>query len=264
MAGDAIGAVGRSKRTRTVGAHIRTPLFFRHAHADQAAALMFDGDIACIVFTRDKTRHPFPFQPCVSAHRRNRSVGHGGRAERAALHLRLHQIARGARRVGTGNAAAVDSCPGLRVIAACGDALHQGMPGWMKFDRVDALALNVEIMQYRRVAIGESRVFKVRGRAECRSGAAQIRRGCTGTLTLYRLLQRQVGGEEVVLLQRRRLIEFGMAGVRVFHDPPIFAAIAPGVEPMLNSEVMRASACQLFATPRSFPLLGSLALLLRR
>src|SRR5260370_14214462 len=39
MAGDAIGTVGRARRTSGIGTPIRASLFFRHAHADQAAAL---------------------------------------------------------------------------------------------------------------------------------------------------------------------------------------------------------------------------------
>jgi len=69
------------------------------------------------------------------------------------------------------------------------NALHQGMPGRVEFDRVDALALNVEAMQHRWIAVGEAGVFEVRLRAECRPGARELWDGCARTLTLNRLLQ---------------------------------------------------------------------------
>ena len=46
---------------------------------------------------RDEARHPFPGQPGIAAHGGNGAVGHGGRAQRAAFHLRLHEVARRAR-----------------------------------------------------------------------------------------------------------------------------------------------------------------------
>ena len=42
VSGDAVGAVARTNRARGVGAHIGTALLFRHAHADQAAALLLE------------------------------------------------------------------------------------------------------------------------------------------------------------------------------------------------------------------------------
>ena len=36
----------------------------------------------------------------------------------------------------------------------------------MKLDRIDALALDVEILQHRRMAIGEARMLEVRGAAD--------------------------------------------------------------------------------------------------
>src|SRR5258708_22808514 len=89
-----MGTVRRSKRTRTIGPHIRASLFFGHAHADQTAALVFDGDIARVVVAREKPRYPIAVQPCVPAHRRHAALRHGGRAERPALHLRLPEAAR--------------------------------------------------------------------------------------------------------------------------------------------------------------------------
>ena len=107
--GDAIGAVARADRASGVGPHIGTALLLRHAHADQAAALFLERDIARIVFAREQPRHPVAGQPGVPAHRRDGSIGHGRRTQRPALDLRLHQVARG-----TGARA-------LRAAAASGD-----------------------------------------------------------------------------------------------------------------------------------------------
>ena len=167
MAGDAIRTISRAGRAGRVGAHIRPPLLFGHAHADQAAALMFDGDVAWVVFARDDAGHPSWLQPRVAAHRRNRSIGHRGRAERAALDLRLHQIAGRARRVRAGHAA-VDPRPRPGVVAARHDALHQGVPGGMEFDRIDALPLHVEGMKYGWVAVGAPCILKGCRRAQGR------------------------------------------------------------------------------------------------
>ena len=158
----------------------------------------------------------------------------------------------------------------------------------MKFDRVDALALHVESLQDRWIAVGQACILEDGGRAECLPGAYQIGRRCPGTFTLHGLLQRQVGGEQVVLGQRRRLIESREGGRCVFHANSIlirsrngskhgagrlsarapwtsWLALASNVQPVLNSQVMCASASHHLVIPgRRFPPLNSLALLLRR
>ena len=78
----------------------------------------------------------------------------------------------------------------------------------MKLDAIDALAANVEVLEHRRVAIGELPVGKALGRTEDRAGARELLGVCRGTFAPHRLLQRRVGAEQVVVLQRRRLIRF--------------------------------------------------------
>ncbi len=221
VAGDAIGAVCDAHRAGGVCAHVRAALLFGHAHADETAALAFDRDVARVVVARDEPRHPVPFQPCVSAHGRNRAVGHGGRAERAAFHLRLHQVARGPRHMRTGNGAAIDPSPWPGVITPRRNAPHQRVPRGMELDPVDALAEYVETMQNRGVAIGETRVLEIFGRGQCGAGVAQFGDGCACALTLHRLPQRRVGREQVVLRERGRLVEHGVRGGGMFHgDAP--------------------------------------------
>src|SRR3984957_13231553 len=67
MPGDAIGTIAGTDRASGVGTHIGTALLFRHAHADQAAALFLERDIARIVFTSQQPRHPVTRQPGVAA-----------------------------------------------------------------------------------------------------------------------------------------------------------------------------------------------------
>ena len=52
------------------------------------------------------------------------------------------------------------------MIAARGNAFHQRVPGRMKLDRIDALALDIEALQHRGIAIGESTVLEVPGAAD--------------------------------------------------------------------------------------------------
>src|SRR6202034_1112795 len=123
--------------------------------------------------------------------------------ERAALHLRLHQVARGARDMRTGNRGALSPEPGADVIAARRDAVHEGMPRRMKFDGVDAFALYIETVQDRRVAVGEARMLEIRSRPERRACAYQIGGGGARTFAPDCLLQRPVAAEEIVVHQRR-------------------------------------------------------------
>src|SRR5258708_1302310 len=160
-----MGTVCRAHRTRGIGPTLRPSRFFLHAHPDQTAALVFDGDIAWVVVAREKPRYPVAVQPCVSAHGRNCAIGHGGRAERAALHLRLHQVARGSRHVGAGDGAAVDANPRSGVIAPRRNALRTRMPGTVEISRADPFTLILHTPPPRGIAVGEARVLEVLLRA---------------------------------------------------------------------------------------------------
>ena len=101
-------------------------------------------------YSRGRSRGTqFALEPRVPAHGRDGPIGHGGRAQCAALHLRLHQIARGPRHMGAGDGPAVGQNPRVRCDSPGRDALHQGVPGRVKFDGIDALAAHVEGMQHR-------------------------------------------------------------------------------------------------------------------
>lgn len=108
--------------------------------------------------------------------------------------------------MGTGNAAAILERPRCAVKAALRDSLHQRVPRRMKLDPIDAFAAYVEVLQHRREAIGEVPIGKALGRAEERAGARELLGVRGGALAPYRLLQRRIAAEQVVVLQRRRLI----------------------------------------------------------
>ena len=137
-------------------------MFLGHAHADEAAALLFDRNITAVVEARDEPRHPVARELGVAAQGRDGAVGHGRGAERAALDLGLHQVPRSACHVRAGDRAAALTRPRSAVITACRDALHEHMPGWVKFEGVDALAAHIEVLQHRGMAIGEPTMLEVR------------------------------------------------------------------------------------------------------
>ncbi len=249
MARDAVRAIGANARARERFARTSEPPCFSVIPMPMRPPRLCSMGMSRGSYSRVRSRGTqFPCQPRVPAHGRNRAVRHGGGAERAALHLRLHQVARGSRHVRAGDRAAVHLNPGSGVIAPRGNASHQGMPGGMKFYGIDALAPHVEGMQYGRVAVGEARILEGRRRAEGGPGTQQVRDGRAGALAAYRLLQREVGGEEVVVRQRGRLIENRMGDRSMFHGRPIRSvrvrrtalrsepsAIAPNMAPMLDS-----------------------------
>ena len=154
-------------------------------------------------------------QTGVAADRGDRAVSHRGWAQRAGLDLSLHQIARGARHV---RPAAGIACPRGAVVAACRDALHQGVPRGMKLDRGDTLALHVEVVEHRRMAIGEPRMLEIGGGAECRTVARELPGLGAGTFPVDGRSQRLIGGEQVVVHQGRRLVQRrGRGRLRALH-----------------------------------------------
>jgi hypothetical protein len=81
----------------------------------------------------------------------------------------------------------------------------------MKFDRVDPLSLDVEIVQYRAMPIGQAGMLVVFGAAEAGAGLHQVHFSPTGPFAVNRLLKRRIAGKEVVVPQRWRLVENGVS-----------------------------------------------------
>ena len=161
--------------------------------------LAVDGNVTAVVDPRDEPRQPVAREIGIAAQGGDRAVSHGRGTQRAALHLRLHQIACGARHVRAGDGAAALARPWGAVIAACRDALHERMPGRMKFERIDALAAHVEGLQHGRVAIGEPSVLEVCGGPDGRTVARELRGVGRRPLARHGLLQRLIGREQVVI-----------------------------------------------------------------
>ncbi len=156
-------------------------------------------------------------QPGVAAHGCDRAIGHGGRAKGAALDLSLHQVAGGTRRVGAGCCTAIGRCPWTGVIAPCRDALHQGMPGRMELDRVDSLPLHIECVQNGRMAVGKTSLREAVGRSQDLAGGGKLARRSCRAFAAYRILQGRIRTKQIVILQRRGLIEHGVRIPRVVH-----------------------------------------------
>ena len=96
------------------------------------------------------------------------------------------------------------------MIAARDDAAHELMPGRMKLERIDALATYVERMQERRVAIRGARGFEGLGRPERDAGGREFGRRRAGPLARRRFAQCRVARPQVIVDERRGLVEDGV------------------------------------------------------
>ena len=130
----------------------------------------------------------------------------------------------------------------------------------MEFDRVDALTARIEVMKHGRKAIGEAGMLEYECTCPIRPRPGQFGQGPGGPFAPHSLLQRQVARKQVVVRQRRRLIENSVCAGAVFHE----CDLAPGAQSSARF------GCQCILSAANFsaspaPLcLGSLALLLRR
>ncbi len=194
----AVGGLG----ARHVGAQIRAALVFGHAHADERAALFARGRKTRVVAAREQARQPFRRDLGRLPQRRHRAVGHGDRAIDPALDLREHVSAGGARDM----RAFLRLRPGAGMQPGfAGDRQH-GVPGRMKLDLVDAVAEAVEALELRRIAVGGK---AERDRVRLAEFAAEhaefpVRPG--RALALDRRAQHGVAGEQIIGLERRRLV----------------------------------------------------------
>src|SRR3546814_10876514 len=86
----------------------------------------------------------------------------------------------------------------------------------MEPDLVAAMAEAVEQLQLRRVLVRQPALLDGLGSAKLRAIGRKPVLGPAGTVDRGGILQRMVGGEEVVILQRRRLVQHlvGVAGHR--------------------------------------------------
>ena len=157
MAGNAPDRAGRAirqrLRARGVGSNVAAALLFRHAHADQQAALLIARQRVGVVAIAEQRVAPAAEsvrQPALQ--QRYGGVRHGRRTERAGLDLSVENKARGARHHG-----AIEhvGLPAEIMQSAGADALHQQVPRGMKTDLVDAYAARVVAQQLRRRGVGQ-------------------------------------------------------------------------------------------------------------
>jgi len=187
------------------GGEVAAALFFGHAHAEGDAGLVAERPLARIVAARADARQPVIGKRRGVREGGDRGIGHGHRADVAALDLGGHVKPRrpcGSPRL----AVAAVAVPG-RAVQPGGDAApHQRMVGRMELDRIDARAAGVVGPQDRRELIGDAAELEA------------LRRPPGGTVFAepvdHRLRQpvgergeRRIVGEQIAAGERRRLIQ---------------------------------------------------------
>jgi hypothetical protein len=127
----------------------------------------------------------------------------------------------------------------------------------VKLDRVNALTLRIEALQYGCESIGEPAMLGKGACAQFGPGSFEVCDCPGGAFSLHSFLQRHVAGEQVVVRQRRGLIENFMSAGSVFHAPNL----APGAWAVLDSASMH-SYSRISSNSGAALCPGSLALLL--
>ncbi len=192
-----------------VGAHVRAPLLLGHRHAAEGAGLLRGRHRARIVDGRGDARLPLRRDLRLEAQGRHRRVGHRERAPHPGLHLREQQEERRPRHVGAGPRLA----PGEGVEPVLDPERHQRVPGGVEFHLVDPVAVAVVRPQDRRMLV---RLESPGDRLPPAHDLPERPRPALGplrSLAPQRLGQDRVGGEEVDVLEGRRLVEDGVGGV---------------------------------------------------
>ena len=200
--GPGAASVQRPRRRR-IRAHVGSALLLGHPHRAGRAALVGSGDRAMVVDRRAQPWLPLACDLGYRAERGDRRIGASDRAADPAVGL---GHADEARRSG-------DVCPraglspGTGVEAVADGDRHQLVVGGVEVDLVDPVA---------RSGRGSAGVGGWRfacspkwadvGAADDPPERAQLGAGVVAALALDRLDQGPVGGEDVVVLQRRRLV----------------------------------------------------------
>ena len=201
-------AAVQRRRGRRVGAHVGAALLLGHRHPAEGAALALGGQRSLVVVEREEALLPLGGELGLLAQRRDRRVGHRDRAADAALGLHQQHELRRPRDVGAGTGFA----PGRGVQAVADPDSHQLMPGGVELDLVDPVAVAVVGAQLGLSLVGLHSPLDRLARAADRPQLARAALGPLAALAPQRLLQRLVGVEGVVVLQRRGLVEDFMGG----------------------------------------------------
>ncbi len=223
MADDAPGALSRFAESRQglawghfagagrVRAHVAAALLFRHAHADQGAALLIDRERTGIVVIGEDFRQPALSKGAGAAQSGHAGIGHRHRALGAVFDLAEQQISAGARDLGA--RARVE--PGSGMGAGADQHAHQFMPGRMEFDFVDALTGTIEGMQTRPVRVRQARQVKHLGAAELRAQFIEPLYCPPGAFAHQPLAQGGIAAQQVDVFKGRRLVEHRMRVKRI-------------------------------------------------
>ena len=193
VAGQLVAAVAERLGARRVGAHVRAALLLGHRHP---------GERAVAVGRLRQQRLPLGGELGLLAQRRDHRVGHRHGAHHARVDLapRVHQ--RRAHDVRTG----LRISPRQRVDLALDRLAQAPVPRRVELDLVDAVAVAVVRAQARLVALGALGVLDRLDAARQLARVAQPVDAPAAALALERLAQRQVGIEDVVGRDRRRLV----------------------------------------------------------
>jgi hypothetical protein len=192
----------RRPRLGAVAAHVGAALFLGHAHADHHRAFLLERHVARVVLACVECLAQRFEQRRLALQHGDARERHGERAERTRLDLRMEEVARAAR----GHRAGARVRVGERVQPLLAQQREQFVPGRMEFDLVDALAARTVRAQFGLVAVGEVGECE---RLRFAQRLAVVRQGLAVPVRARareRLAERGVGGEEVVVGKRRRLV----------------------------------------------------------
>ncbi len=186
-----------------VGAHVGAALLLGHRHPAQRARLVRRGDEPlAVVGERQEAGLPLAGQLRLLANRGNHGVGHRDRAAHPGLDLRQEDELRRPGHVGARPRVA----PRRRVQPLRDPQPQQLVPGRVELDLVDPVAEAVVSAQLRRVLVRlRAAADHVRAAAD-RAQLAGLVLGPVAALAAQRLDQHRVPLEDVVALQRRRLV----------------------------------------------------------
>ena len=185
-----------------VGAHVGAALLLGHPHAEQGALLLARRDLARVVDVGEDARLPLLGQLRLLAERRNDRVGHRDRAADARFGLGEAHEGRCAGDVGAG----LRLAPGEGVELVRDAEPHQLVPGGVELGLVDPVAVAVVGAELRRVLVGEPPELDHVGAAGDLADRRDLLDGPVGALPADCLTHHRVGGEDVVVGQRRGLV----------------------------------------------------------
>ena len=202
MAIEAERAITRRLGAGDVGAQVRAALVLGHAHADERGTLFPDRAKAAVVAAAIDFRQPRRGDLRRLPQGRHRAIGHGERATDPAFDLHEQVEPGRARHVRT----RFRLRPRARMQAGAQRDRQQFMPGRMEFDLIDAVTVAVEGTQGRRILVGVEAELDGLRLAQRRAERLQPVFRPARLLARDRLAQHRVAGEQVIGLERRRLV----------------------------------------------------------